>query len=52
MKWSPDSIAAIVLIAGCILLMALSIDGEVKAILTMSAGWLFASQYQQRRGGK
>ncbi len=49
MKWTPDLIIALVLILGCFALLAAGIDGEVKAILTMAAGWSFGSQYQVRR---
>ncbi len=49
MKWTPDLIIALVLIAGCLALMFCHIDGEVKSILTMAAGWCFGSQYQARR---
>ena len=54
MKWTPDLIIALVLIVGCLFLLALRIDGEVKSILTMAAGWTFGSQFQMRhlRGGK
>jgi hypothetical protein len=49
MKWTPDLIIALVLVVGCLLLMAFRIDGEVKSILTMAAGWAFGSQYQVRK---
>lgn len=55
MKWTPDLIIALVLIVGCFGLIASGIDGEVKAILTIAAGWAFGSQYQARKvikGGK
>lgn len=55
MKWTPDLFIAIILIVGCFILIALKIDGEVKSILTMAAGWAFGSQYQARhlaKGGK
>jgi len=34
-------IAAYLVIVGCIALMACRIDGEVKSILAMAAGWAF-----------
>jgi len=40
---------------GCLALIATGIDGEVKSILTVAAGWAFGSQYQARKtlkGGK
>ncbi len=51
MKWTPDLIIAMVLVVGCMVLMVLRIDGEVKSILTVAAGWAFGSQYQIRKGG-
>jgi len=55
MKWTPDLIIALVLILGCFGLLVTGIDGEVKSVLLMAAGWCFGSQYQARRiikGGK
>ena len=55
MKWTPDLIIAMVLIVGCLGLVFTGIDGEVKSILTLAAGWAFGSQFQERRirkGGK
>ena len=55
MKWTPDLIIALVLVIGCFTLIATGIDGEVKSILTLAAGWAFGSQYQVRKinkGGK
>lgn len=52
MKWTPDLVIALVLIGSCVVLIATGTDGEVKAILTMAAGWVFGSQYQARRQGQ
>ena len=55
MKWTPDLIIALILVVGCFILIYTGIDGEVKSILTLAAGWAFGSQYQVRRiekGGK
>lgn len=49
MKWTPDLIIALILIIGCFILIVCKIDSEVKSILTMAAGWAFASQYQMRK---
>lgn len=49
MKWTPDLIIALVLIMGCLGLVFTGIDGEVKSILTLAAGWAFGSQYQVRK---
>ena len=46
MRWSPDLIIALVLVVGCLVLLGLRIDGEVKSILTMAAGWAFGSGYR------
>ena len=52
MKWTPDTITAIVLVVGCLILIGLGIDSEVKSILTVAAGWIFGSQYQVRKTAK
>lgn len=55
MKWTPDLIIALVLIVGCLALVFTGIDGEVKSILTLAAGWAFGTQFQARkeaRGGR
>lgn len=49
MKWTPDLIIALILVVGCLLLIVFGIDGEVKSILTVAAGWAFGSQYQAQR---
>ena len=36
------------LIAGCFTLLILGIDGEVKSILLLAAGWCFKSGYGRR----
>lgn len=55
MKWTPDTLIAFILVVGCLILVALRIDSEVKSILTVAAGWIFGSQYMERKlhkGGK
>ena len=52
MKWTPDFIIATILVVGCLGLLYTGIDGEVKAILLMAAGWCFGSQYQARKEKK
>lgn len=49
MRWTPDLIIALILVLGCLALIFTGIDGEVKAILTIAAGWCFGSQYQARK---
>ncbi len=52
MKWTPDLIIALILVVGCFVLIGTGIDGEVKSILTLGAGWAFGSQYTARRVDK
>lgn len=52
MKWTPDMIIALVLVVSCVALIATGIDGEVKSILTLAAGWAFGTQYQVRKVAK
>ena len=49
MKWTPDKITALVLIVGCLALLLTGIDGEVKAILTIAAGYFFGVSYAERK---
>lgn len=48
MKWTPDKITALVLICGCFGLLFFGIDGEVKSILAVAAGWLFGGAFMER----
>lgn len=50
MKFTADLLIALVLIVGCFILLILRIDGEVKSILTLAAGWAFGSTYLARKG--
>jgi len=52
MHWTPDLIIALILVVGCLALIFTGIDGEVKSILTLAAGWAFGSQYQAKREKK
>jgi len=52
MKWTPDLVIAVILIVSCVGLIATGIDGEVKSILTLAAGWAFGSQYIARKEKK
>jgi len=52
MKWTPDMIIAILLVVGCLALISMHIDGEVKSILTIAAGWCFGSGYMARKSSK
>ena len=49
MKWTPDKLTALILVCSCIVLIALHIDGEVKAILGMAAVYLFGTSMAERR---
>lgn len=40
-----------VIIGICAGLLFTGKDSEVKAVFTLSAGWVFKSAYQHRRGG-
>ena len=40
-----DEVTALIIVVGCILLIALGIDSEVKSILALAAGWAFGSRY-------
>lgn len=54
MNWTPDKITALILVAGCLGLLFTGIDGEVKSILTISAGYFFGTGIIEirRKGGK
>lgn len=47
-----DEVIALVLVVGCLFLIALGIDSEVKSILTIAAGWAFGRGFAEikRRG--
>jgi len=49
MKWTPDKVTALILLLGCLGLLFTGIDGEVKSILTLAAGWLFGGAWSERR---
>lgn len=55
MKWTPDTIGALIVIAGGLALRFCGIDSEVWALVLIAAGFLFGAQYQTRKlakGGK
>ncbi len=49
MKIEFDQIIALVIVVGAFGLMASGIDGEMKSILTVAAGWAFGSGFQARK---
>lgn len=48
MKWTPELIIALSIIAVCAALMLLRIDGDVKTTFAMAAAWAFRSQVTAR----
>lgn len=52
MRWTPDKITALILICSCVGLIASGRDAEVKAILTVAAGYLFGVAVSERRAAK
>ena len=44
-----DQLAACILVVGCLTLIGLGIDSEVKSILTIAAGYLFATEARRKR---
>lgn len=49
-----DEVLAVIIVIGCICLISLGIDSEVKSILTVACGWVFGdscSHYQAYSGG-
>jgi len=49
MKWTPELAICMVIVVGCITLIACGIDGEVKVALGMATAWAFRSAVDQRR---
>jgi hypothetical protein len=48
-----DDIAPIVVFLGCLVLLCLGIDGEVKGIMAVAAGWICGKGYGKMvNGGK
>lgn len=48
--WSPENLIALVIVLGCIGLLASGLDGEVKGILAVAAGWVFKSAAVKKDG--
>lgn len=44
-----DELAALAMVVGCIVLLSLHIDSDVKAILTVAAGYLFGKRVPLKR---
>lgn len=50
-QWLPASFADLIagaIVIGGLIILALGIDGEVKSLTALSAGWLFSSSWQKR----
>jgi hypothetical protein len=43
-----DEVIALVIVIGCLILIGLGIDNEVKSILALAAGWAFGSRFVKR----
>lgn len=52
MRWTPDKITAMILVVGCFALLFTGINGEVKSILAIAAGWLFGGAFMERMKSK
>ena len=52
MKWTPDAIGALIIIAGGLALRFTGIDSEVWSVVLIAVGWLFGGQYQVRKISK
>jgi len=48
MHWTADKITALVLVVCCTILLFTGIDGEVKSILTMAAGYFFGASIRDK----
>lgn len=54
MKWTPDFVITLVVVIGCIGLLAAGIDSDVKSILAIAVGWACRAGYvgkKQSNGG-
>ena len=49
MKWTPDMIIALVIVVGCLALLACGFNGDIKSILAIAAGWAFGSGYVAKK---
>jgi len=48
---SIEDLLALILVVGCLILIFCNIDGEVKGVLAVSAGWVFGRGYSLIKGG-
>jgi len=49
-----EDICAVIIVLGCIVLLVIGIDGEIKGILGVAAGWIFGKGFMEikNKGGK
>ena len=47
-----DELIAVILVVGCLILLILRVDTEVKSILTIAAGWAFGKTYGRARANR
>jgi len=40
-----DEALAVIIVTGCIILIALGIDSDVKSILAIASGWVFGKRF-------
>ncbi len=49
MKWTPDTIACLIIIVGGLALRFTGIDSEIWSLVLMAFGFLCGGQYQARK---
>jgi len=47
--WTPDKITSMIMVVGCMVLLLNGINGEVKSILSMAAGYLFCTGIYEKK---
>jgi hypothetical protein len=53
--WTPERVICLIIIVGCMLLIAFGIDSEVKSVWGLAVAWIIRSLYQGHnvhKGGK
>jgi hypothetical protein len=49
---NSDDVIAIALVIGCLTLLYFHIDGEIRSILSLAAGWIFGKRFYTMRKGR
>jgi len=49
MIWTPKLVISLVIVIGCLGLMFLGIDSEVKSVFLLSSGWAFGTEFKAIR---